>query len=257
MASLGEIYRDALLSKYEYPAGWLVNWPPSFDRRLGMVGTINDEMFNRSGDLPDYGVTAEPDPTPGRASGAWDFTSDNSIGVRIGADASAPGWSWIQNAKAGLKIEFSNQGGIVFAVGGTHQEALRDLDGLKTRLIDAAKARRMQEGHAVVIEQQVATAGLVISSEGRAGGLSATTNFDVGPAGTPSLFSFGADFHLHQKNQAISNQSFPNGFTVAFRIAKLGKRGWFWWRHWIVADKAVGADQEDELTDDDYFAQLS
>jgi len=93
-------------------------------------------------------------------------------------------------------------------------------------------------------------------SSGHSGELSATTNVDVGPPGTKDLFAFAADFHLTSKSQSVDRKSFPNGFTVAFRVVKLGKKGFFWWRDWDVTRAVGDADEESDLDDSDYFALL-
>ena len=259
MDSLRHVYSKAVIKKYGYPEGWMANWPAGFDRIPGHVGTIGDdgESFNKDGVLADYGVTANPDSDPVQPDGPWDYTSNDDITVDIGVDASLPSWEWIANAKAGLKCGFGHNGGIVLAVGSSHQEGLANLDDLRAQLVAAANDGRIKAGKAVIVQTHVADLGLLITSEGNTGDLSATTSFDAAPGGVP-LLAFAADFQLHHKSESVSHDSFPDGFTIAFRVIKLGKRGWFWWRHFVVEGVAPVSDEQAEmlLTPDDYFALL-
>jgi hypothetical protein len=258
--SLRHVYEQAITEKFGYPRGWMANWPLGLDQRLGQVGTVGDdgESFNQDGVLADYGITASGDPDADQPDGPWEYTSNHEISIGIETNASLPGWEWIANAKAGLKCGFSNNGGLVLAVGGSRFEKLANLDGLRSELLEAANAGRMRVGQAVVVQQQIGDTGLVITSEGSSGELAATTNFDVGGAGKPTLASFGADFHLKQQSASVAHNSFPSGFSIAFRLIKLGRRGWFWWKHITIEGiRPIGPDDEEMLLGpDDYFAPL-
>ena len=82
-----------------------------------------------------------------------------------------------------------------------------------------------------MVAQRVADTGVLITSEGSSADLKATTNADIGVTGTPPIASFAADFGLKESSGAINHEQFENGFTVAFRVLKLGERGWWWWKH--------------------------
>jgi hypothetical protein len=255
---LADVYQQALEEEYEYPKGWMANWPAGFDRRLGEVGDVSNHKFNRDAMLGDKGIEAREDPDHGRPDGPWNFQSDENISVAVGVDASLPQWRWIGNAKAGVKIAFGKSKGVVVGIGSSHQERLLDIDGLKQELLDAAKDGRIDVGKAVVIEQHIADSGVVVESEGQSAELAATTNADVGPAGTPSLASFAADLNVHEDSREVSQETYPNGFTIAFRVVKLGTRGWWWWKHIVVEGVAPVDDDDMEamLTKQDYFAPL-
>jgi hypothetical protein len=49
--------------------------------------------------------------------GAWTSRSEKQISVAVGVDASLPDWKWIGNAKAGLKVGFGKNEGVVLGVG--------------------------------------------------------------------------------------------------------------------------------------------
>jgi hypothetical protein len=257
---LRHVYSDAVVEKYGFPEGWMANWPAGTDRMPGDVGTIQDdgESFNKDGVLADYGITAEPAPPDSRPDGGWEYTSSSDIKLDIGVDASTPGMDWIGNAKAGVKIGFGQEKGLVVAIASAHGEGLANIDGLKQQLLDAARSGRIEVGKAIIVQQLVADSGLIITSDGNSGELAATTNVDVGGAGKPTLASFAADFDVAHKSQAVSENAYPNGFTVAFRVLKLGKRGWFWWRHITIEGitDVTEVDEESLLTPDDYWALM-
>jgi hypothetical protein len=255
--SLAQVYQKALETKYEYPRGWVANWPPSFDQRLGVVGRIHDGKISYDAMLADKGIEAAADTDQGRGGGPWTFQSDSEIRVSFGVDASTPGWEWIGNAKAGLKIGFGKTEGVVLGVGSTHVERLRNIDALRQELLDAAEDGRMQLGQAVIVEQQIADSGMQATSQGRQAEFAATTNADISVAGLQSLASFAADLNVHQSSEGVTTEQYPKGFTVAFRVLKLGTRGYWWWKKVEVVDRDIGPiDEEAGLEDDDYFALL-
>lgn len=264
MQSLGDLYSEAIERKYDFPRGWKANWPPGFDYKLGQVGTIDDEgRFSYDGKLSNYQINAREVSDPDRADGPWQYQSNEQINIEVGTDASLPAWKWLGNAKAGLKVGFAKSGGLVLAVGSSHVRRLADLDRLRKDFLEAAQAGRLHVGQAVIVEMQVADCGLVIASMDGSGELTAKTNFDVTPSGGPALVSFAADFRLQQASSAVSSQSFPDGFPIAFRVLQLGKRGWFWWRRLVVLGLAPAAapgssadvtDAEESLDEEDYWA---
>jgi hypothetical protein len=254
--SLADVYQEALEKKYGYPKGWMANWPPGFDKRLGGIGRIHDGKLNIDGTLSDKQIEANEDPTPGEPVGPWTFQSGNDISIAIGTDASAPGWQWIRSAKAGLKIGFGKTEGVVLGVGSSHQETFLNIDALRPQLLAAAEDGRLALGQVVIVGRQRAGNGVQVTSEGQNAEFKATAS--AGQAGAPSLASFAADLSVHEDSHAVTSETYPNGFTVAFRVLKLGKRGWWWWKHITVEGVAPASEDEEEalLNDDDYFALL-
>jgi hypothetical protein len=259
--SLAEVYQQALEKKYGYPKGWMANWPPGFDQRLGVVGRIDDGKINRDAMLADKGIEATEDADHGRAAGPWTFQSDQEISVQFGVDASAPGWAWIGNAKAGLKIGFGKSEGVVLGVGSSHQERLLDIDSLKPKLVKAAEQGKIEVGQAVIVEKHVADSGLQATSQGHNAEFAATTNVDIAGGGLQSLASFAANLNVHQNSRDVTTETYPDGFTVAFRVLKLGTRGYWWWKKIAIVDRERvdrgELDEESVLEDDDYFALLT
>jgi hypothetical protein len=251
--SLGDVYQDALERVYELPQGWVANWPARFSRRLGEVGRVTPGGFNKDAMLSDKGINVSPDPDPGTPGGSWNFQSDKSISVAVNVNASVPGWEFIGSAKAGLKINFGSSQGIVVGIGSTHQERLVNLDALRPELLAAANSGKLTAGQAIIVEVLIADTGIVVTSEGNNATLVATTNANLGVAGSPSLAAFGVDLSVTSGSHATSQETYPQGFSVAFRVLKLGARGWWWWKQFKV--RGIGPiDEEMFLTRDDYFA---
>lgn len=257
MEPLGEIYTKALRDVYGLPQGWLANWPPGADYILGQVGTVDDDgHFAVGGTLADKGITASEDPAPGMADGPEQFQSSNDIQVEIGVDASLPAWKFIGNAKAGVRIGFQKNSGVVVAIGSANRVRLANIDGVKDSLLTAASTGVLRKGQSVILEMQVADSGLVVSSRGGSGEMTATTNFDVGGTGAPKLLNFAADFNVKSSTAAMDHATFPNGFIPSFRVVTLGERGWWFWRHVVLVGVAGPGLDDPELTldRDDYFA---
>lgn len=256
--SLAEVYQDALEDRFGYPKGWMANWPPGFDHPLGAVGRIDEGMINQAAMLSDKGVDATEDPDRGTPDGSWMFRSDKNIAVAFGADAATSGWEWIGNAKAGVKVVFGSSEGVVLGVGSSHQERLLNIDGLRAPLLQAAEDGKIEIGQAVIVEKHVADQGIQITSQGHNASFLATTNAEVGLAGGPSLASFAIDLNIHEGSHGATDETYPNGFTVAFRVLKLGTRGYWWWKRVVIeeVDQLRKEDEEELLSDEDYFALL-
>jgi hypothetical protein len=257
MNSLGEVYRRALEEKYDLPQGWVANWPPGSDYVLGQVGRVDKKgAFSVGGTLSDKDILATEDPEPGKTDGPEQFQSSNAITVDINTNATLPTWEFIGNAKAGVRVGFQESAGVVIAVGSANRKRLANIDGLKESLLAAANLGRLKVGQSVIVEMQVADSGLVITSEGGSGELTATTNFDVGPTGAPKLLHFAADFSVKHSNAAMAHSTFPDGFTSAFRVVTLGERGWWFWKRITLTGVVAGGldDPEAWLQRDDYFA---
>lgn len=260
--ALADVYQQALEHEYGYPRGWMANWPPGFDQTLGAIGRISDGKINRDSTLSDKGIEAAEDPDHGTPAGPWTFQSDKGIGFELGANASLPGWQWIGHAKGGLKIKFGDNQGVLLAVGGSHQVRLRDLDSLKPKLIKAAEQGAMEVGQAVIVARHVADSGFQATSQGQNAEFAATTSLDVSAAGLKSLASLAGDLNIYKNSHGVTTEMYPTGFTIAFRVLKLGTRGWWWWKRFTVLDQDLawkrgeGLDEEAWLGDEDYFALL-
>jgi hypothetical protein len=261
LSDLSDVYVDAIKKKYGFPPGWVPNWPVDRNRKLGDVGSVVNPGFNQDGVLSDYGLSATPAGADGRSAGPWNLSTRNSIAVDIGTDASVPGWQWIGNAKAGVKVGFGTESGMVMGVGSSHYEILKNLDGLRAELVSAGRSKAIPLGRSVIVEQLLADSGLVLVSDGNTGTIKATTNFDAGIKNTPVLASFAFGFSAKTERASFASNTYPEGFCVAFRVITLGKKGWLWWRHIAVAGAfgvttpELGIDLlENGLTADDYFA---
>jgi hypothetical protein len=260
MMSLGEIYQDAIIDKYGFPDGWVANWPAAHGRQLGEVGSVEDPGFNKDGILADYELSASTAPAAGPKAGAWSYKTSKEIKVAFGVDASLPGWGFIGKAKAGLKIGFGSESGLVLYVGSSNYDSLADLDGLRKALLAAGRAGKVPLGRSIVVERLVADTGLVVGSEGGSGSVQATTNFDIQPGTAPTLASFAADADFSREDAALTREGYPQGFCVAFRVITLVPRGWLWWRRVEVAGieplsaETIEGVREAGTSENDFFA---
>jgi hypothetical protein len=263
MDSLGYVYEDAILHRYGLPHGWLANWPVKQPKHIGEVGTVEDLGFNKTGVLSDYQIDAQPADSPDdKPTGHWEFKSSDSIKVQISTDVTLPAWQFIGNAKAGLKIGFGSENGLVLYTGRTRYEALKNLDGLKPTLVEAAQEKAIPIGRSIIVEQLLGEQVLVMGATGHTGELEATTNADIQPGGAPTLASFAVDLKIATDISGSTNENFPNDACLAYRVITLVKKGWLWWRH-VAALGASAITPEDALTifeytasRDDYFAPL-
>jgi hypothetical protein len=124
-------------------------------------------------------------------------------------------------------------------------------------LLAAAKKGKFSQHQAVIVEMRVADRGLVVASMESAASLRARLQADVKPAGAPvTLASFAANLDLEDQSGAITREEYPDGFIVSYRVIELGKRGSFWWRHWVTMGVTAMSREEEEmqLLSGDYFA---
>ncbi|HUB55197.1 MAG TPA: hypothetical protein VMB04_08520 [Mycobacterium sp.] len=258
-ASWGDTYSHVMEKQYDFPDGWVPNWPPRQSPELGDVGSVEYPGFNRSGVLKNYDVAATPTAADKEPAGPWNLSSRKSISVEFGTDASVPAWSWIGHAKAGVKVGFGEESGMIMGIGASHYEILEDLDKLRTELVKAGQEKKIPIGRSVIIERLVAEDGLVLVSDGGVGTVQATTTFDAS-VDTLTLASFAAGFDVKTQHAGFIHRDFPRGFCMAFRAITLVKKGWLPFR--TVAIAGFGrltteqwiAGLESGTTRDDYFA---
>ena len=233
MDALGHVYRAALERRYELPSGHAANWPPGTDLVLGQVGymTVGGE-FEVDGVLADKGIEARPASGPGRKDGPANFVSDESISLNFATSAKTPGFKWLGDAEAGVKVAFAESAGVALGIGSAHDERLEDLDSLRKKLVAAAEKGKFKEYQAVIVEMRVADSGCMVTSADGGGKLSASTKFEVSASTPVTLASFSADIAVKDQHGSIANEQYPEGFVVSYRVIMLGKRGLFWWRHW-------------------------
>lgn len=234
MDSLGEIYERAVIERYGFPSGWVANWPLAKDVRLGYVGTVHRPGFSKDGELANYDLGASTQPASGQLVDGWAVKTSDATKVEFGTDAKAPGWHFLKGAKAGVKVEFGDEEAMVLQVGPARFETLSGLDQLRADLLAAGKKGKIGLGKSIIIERFFAEGGVVIGSHGHAGTVTATTKADLGVTGLPALASFAVDGQFQAAKSALTYETYPHGFCVAFRSIRLGQRGWFFWRHMTV-----------------------
>jgi hypothetical protein len=253
--ALGDDYRKALVSKYQLPTGWIVNWTPGTDVAVGMVGRFERGSFVRQGWLhdPTRGVAWETDPHTGSPDGPWSFQSRQSVKIdaRLRGDV-APGWEFVGGAKAGVRFSFDRGGGVVVAARSSHEEHVGDLKALREGLLAAHnEGRRMEERDVVVTAVRVADSGFVLISHESGGEVQATTSADIQGPGMPSLAQLAAEIEISPQSSVASAESYPNGFVIAFQGIELTPRRWRWlprrWRFGHVTTELVRRGEQDEV----------
>jgi hypothetical protein len=263
--SLAGLYRDAWTEKFELGKGWLANWWPGSSVALGQRGVIRNGQLQFQGYVADYGVSFDLDPRQSPTAGAWDFSSSKETKWAVGTDATAPGWDWLGQAKAGLAVNFGNEESLVFSAADACVERVSDVDKLQADLKKSALDSGMPIGQSVVVERQLATKALLLVSAGRSGELKATASGAInGPTAAGTIASLAGHLDIKSQTGGTSKQDFPSGMVLGFRVVTLGRKGWFWWRHVVaeavdpVGDASLAVVHEDDLDeDDDYFVELA
>ena len=222
---------EGIKDQYGLPTGWVANWPPNHPHRLGDVGSVEDLGFNQDGVLADYGLSATPRQDKERTAGPWNLSTSKSIKVDIGTDAQVKGWEWIGKAKAGVKVGFGNQEGMIMSVGSSWYEILQDLDKVRADLLAKGLAKEIPVGRSVIVEQLIADTGLLMVSNGGIGTVEATTTFDAGVGTLPALASFAAGFSVKTQRAGFHTpKSFPMGSALPSVSSPSDNGDRYFWR---------------------------
>jgi hypothetical protein len=246
-------YGKALVKKYQLPAGWIVNWTPGTDVAVGMVGRFEDGSFRRDGWLhdPSRGVAWEKDPYAGPPDGPWSFQTEKSVTIdaraRVGSD---PAWSFVGQARAGVKFSFAQGGGMILATTASHEEHIADLKALREGLLAAhADGNRMRERDVVVTAVRAATSGFVLIAHKSGGEVQATTNADLTVPGMPSMAQLAASIEFSPQSSAATAHAYPDGFVIAFQAIELLPRYWRWlpkmWRFGHIETEFTRSEPDD------------
>lgn len=234
--SLREVYADAWAMKRGLGRGWIVNLEPSYALELGAVGVVKGNDFAPETSLAARGITGldvmNSDPREGTA---WDFQSNDEIRVSVGVKGESGGLgSHLGDVGLELSVDFGSEFGVSAHGTGMWWPQFVDVGVVRSRLIDAANTGALHAGESIVVAQQLTGPGVMFTSQGKNGSLTAEASADVGLGGLPSVASLSGKLSVTKSSEGAQIQNLPNRAVLAARVLFLGTRGWFWWRRFEV-----------------------
>jgi hypothetical protein len=161
MADPYEEYTKELYKKFGYFGTWL----PGTPYRVGDVGILqNKYWFKRVTTLDKLGIQVEirPDGT----SDNLDFTSSSGVSIGFKAQGEVPSaGSHLQQASAGITVEFSKEHGIVFRLKGCTYLSIEDQVTLSQTILERFKTGNWNRDWVVITQLVVAEAATIVMSK--------------------------------------------------------------------------------------------
>jgi len=235
--SLASVYTSAMQNQYGYPDDWSINWLIGAPRQLGMIGQfqLNEgyDSFNPHGLLSDYAPDLDLTTLDGPSSGERKVSVGESTVISFGANAKTAGFEWLTGGRVGMSASFGSEGGLQIWTDEAVVRTVRRPDEFKQAL-KSVDHRVVPVGTAAIVEVETARRGVVFGSYGTQGSIALSVRASAGSARL-SMAHFVAGSSVERQQGGATYQPFPNGLTTAFRCVHLQTKGWFWWKHLVVA----------------------
>lgn len=212
-------------------AGYRANWEPNKPLELGMIGRLDNGIFDVVSSLEQQGLTPKilKDLTPGEL----DYTSNDTVDVGIKLAGQAPvAGSALTQAEAGFVLDFHGENGVVFQVKDTLTHQIINMAELEGEIVSRFNQDTWPKDWVIITQLvEAVTATIVISnSSNNKLELKAAAN-----VGTPALKLTDASLGLSVAREKGSSLKVlaQQGLTPLYRVMGI--------RHPLFGKTHVGA----------------
>lgn len=241
---------------------YLANWPVVLPLRLGVIGTLDNSLFDPIGDVANYGIGGPV--VPGESQAYISYSSDRAHAGAIDFGAAIPSVPAAGGAGGKLKVtfSFSRDYSIALRMTGVTSRRIQDQIGLADKVAELARSGAWDPRWFIVTEMLTADAVTVlVSGKGQS---SAEFSLDLTQPIPGGLDLLQASLHPTMTSQASMDTVILNasGSTPLFKAKRIKKSFW----NGIVPELEAGAAPNvpvdeavapDELFDDfDSYDQL-
>jgi hypothetical protein len=221
MPTPAEIYIDGVKRKLKnYYAAWL----PNEKLKLGDIGILDGNLFTRLTSLADLGIAfaerKDPDSTP------IDYVSESGVSIFLKAIGEVnPNLPNVPETKAGLSVEFSQEGAFIFKAPQSYEPSIENIVQLEQHVRQAFQDGRWIPNWAIIVRLvQTPTATIIVSTSSQSK-MEFAVEGDISTGGID--FSNGAlNFGLKFRRGDVLTFIRAENLTPIFQVARLKKR-WF------------------------------
>jgi hypothetical protein len=166
VASAMRVYTKQMHRRFGYFATWL----PGVPLRLGDVGIMKRNVFEKRTTLKNLLVDFDPyeDQTPTDLE--FSYGSGTDVAFKASGSAVPSGCQSLAEAEAGFIVEFSSQKGFVFRANGVKHNAIADQLALRNAIIKLYKEGKWDKNYVVITDIALAESGTTAIGTSGAGG---------------------------------------------------------------------------------------
>src|SRR5262245_37804738 len=203
--------------------GYMATWTPGVPIELGDVGVVRDNVFTRVTSLRSLDIPVEVRSDPTEES--IDYSSSGSVSLTFKAAGQAPAaGSALVQAEAGLVIEFTRDGAVVFKAAGCVTPSIEDVEALKKQVLARYREGRWNKDWAVVTEVVRARAATILLSERRGARVEISARGKV-DAGAIDLTNVDIGLTVVSKRDMETTLISQGGLTPLFKARSVQARG--------------------------------
>ena len=202
--------------------GYLATWLPGVPLRLGDIGTMGPNGFDRVSNLRDFGIRF--DVRKDDSSLDYQYASEGGVSLSTSAAADVPVLGKLASeASAQLTIEMSRANAVLFVVRGARSPSIENQDALGKAILELRAAGKWSDDYFVLTETLEAEAGTILISSSAGG------HIDIAASGRANLGPLAlADTHLGLQVRSSRNLHTQiiaaAGLTPLFRARRVQRR---------------------------------
>jgi hypothetical protein len=209
-------YINELRARFGYTPTWLPNTPV----RLGDVGVLSSNGYERLRSLADFGISFHS--RDSISSGSLEYISASEVSVMVKQEGQLPvGTSSLAQADGGITVIFGGTGAVLFQAAGCSISSIEDQHLLSDRLLALHAEGRWNIDYVVVTELvQAERTSVLISSANFA-----AAEFKVnGSFLSASLVSANTDLKLIRSHNIGTQIVMEGGLTPLFKAKGIRRR---------------------------------
>ncbi len=237
MAEVWEQYVGELREATDYWA----TWNPGVPLALGVVGTIDDDLFEPVGTLAPAGLDFEV--TEDTTSDSFDHSSSSGVDIAfdIGAD-SGGAVGPIGDLTGKITVTFSREKAIVFAARGVHTHRIKEAAVLQRQILDLWRSGAWDPKYVVVSQLLVAESCTVLISSADEATIELGASGKVG-ASSIDIADVEAGLKVTRVRNLHTQIVAANGLTPLFKVIRVKPSFWSG-RADVSIESAVDAAQQ-------------
>lgn len=220
MSTPAELYISGIKKKLKnYYAAWL----PNEKLKLGDVGVLNGNLFNRVTSLAALGISfaerPDPDSTP------IDYVSESGVAMFLKAvgevNTSIPN---VPQGKAGIGVEFSQEGAFILKAPESYEPSIENIIKLEQDVRHAFQEGRWRTKWAIIVRLVQTPVATIMISNSSNSKVEFAVDGDVSISGI-DLGNAGLNFELKVQKGDILRFERAQNLTPIFQLGQL-KRRW-------------------------------
>jgi len=222
MPTPAELYVKGIKKKFRnYFAAWLPNEP----LKLGDVGILEENFFTRITSLQELGISfqerEDPDSSP------IDFVSESGVSFAFkSAGETNPNLPGIPEAKAGIGIEFSQEGTFVVKAEQSFEPSIENIAGVQKEVLEAFKEGKWEKRWAIIVRIVKTPVASILISTSSQSKIELSVESDI-TKGTIDLGNANIEFIAKTQKGGIFKSIGATNITPFFQLARIKRRWWF------------------------------